>query len=112
VRARQELGADRRHGFLFERRSPPLATADRIDHDVRQVELGNRAATASTMAAVAASRLDGVGSDIARDRSICAVTRSVSTARHIETPRVFCAVIAVIAEVPKTRCAAKVFRSA
>ncbi len=44
--------------------------------------------------------------------SICAVTRSAGSACHATTPSVFCAVTAVMALVPKTPCAAKVFRSA
>ena len=44
--------------------------------------------------------------------SIWAVTIAAGIASIIVTPSVFCAVTAVIAEVPYTRCAANVFRSA
>ena len=40
------------------------------------------------------------------------MTSSVETASHAVTPRVFCAVTAVIALVPYTPCAANVFKSA
>ena len=44
--------------------------------------------------------------------SICAATMAGSSATHAVTATEFCAVIAVIAEVPWTRCAANVRRSA
>jgi hypothetical protein len=44
--------------------------------------------------------------------SSCARISAISTALHVETPRVFCAVMAVMTDVPKTPKRWNVLRSA
>ena len=71
------------------------------------------APTASTIAAFASMPIFTASAPMSPAiASICAVTRSAGRACHATTPSVFWAVTAVMALVPKTPCAAKVFRSA
>src|ERR1700716_3779160 len=71
------------------------------------------AATADAFAAVPSiPLLNADGGRSSQTESICARTRSVETGSHLLTPRVFWAVTAVIAEVPKTPNRWNVLRSA
>ena len=112
--AREQLETERAHAILVEqalRRSttpspdrgpPPAALSSSI-----------AAATASTIAAVASMPIFVASMRMSRaTASICAVTRSAGNGATAVTPRVFCAVTAVMALVPYTPNAAKVFRSA
>ena len=70
-------------------------------------------ATTDAMAAEASIPvLNAAGRRSSATESICARTRSGETASHLLTPLVFCAVMAVITDVPKTPNLWNVFRSA
>ena len=85
------------------RRSPPLATMTGSTTTSGRSSSAIAAATASTMAAVASMPTLTASAPMSpATASICAVTRSVSIARHIVTPSVFWAVTAVMAQVPYT----------
>src|SRR4051812_43035161 len=98
---------------MSSNRSPPLATMTGSTTTCGKSSPRIAATTASTIAAFASMPI--FTASVPRSpitASICAVTRSAGKACHATTPRVFCAVMAVIALVPNTPCAANVFRSA
>jgi hypothetical protein len=102
----KQLRPQCRNGIDVEQAIAAFCDHDRIDDDLRQIERAHGGHNRFDDRRVCQhADLDGVRTEIADDRS-------AGIASHETTPRVFCAVTAVIAVVPYTPWAANVFRSA
>ena len=113
-RARQQLAPDRLDRIGLEQAVAALGDHHRIDDDVGQVELGDRRGHRFDDRGVGEhADLDGAEAEVGGDRFDLRRDQvgRASPATAV-TPSVFWAVTAVIADVPKTPCAANVLRSA